>query len=308
MGNQHIRVITGANDPEMALIRDVLDSAGIAHEQATCRGRPVYPGNAYRADAPTPADDQRLVAVECAWAGQPRPHVVIDHHRPGDLGYQASPAHFLSGSSIGQVLIALADQNMLPHCLTPPVLDEALRAQHTPLPEHPYIHQVDSGLAPFVLVGPDNIHWLPEAAAFLAAGDHCLAAAYRGECPGIEPDDLLAWRSAVRAYYQGHSAEAVADAVARARRALAEAPCVPDLPGGVRDMRAHTLRELPEAAARDSTPFIARIQDQTGRDKLVLQMADCAILDAWHDWARARNLRETYGGDPVRGFAGGYLP
>src|SRR5690606_4181877 len=36
--------------------------------------------------------------------------------------------------------------------------------------------------------------WSPDSPVFAAAADHCLAAAYRGECPGIDPNALMRWR------------------------------------------------------------------------------------------------------------------
>jgi hypothetical protein len=31
--------------------------------------------------------------------------------------------------------------------------------------------------------------WIPRRYVLAAAADHCLTAAYRGECPGVDPDD-----------------------------------------------------------------------------------------------------------------------
>src|SRR5690606_19221697 len=82
--------------------------------------------------------------------------------------------------------------------------------------------------------------------AFLAAAaDHCLAAAYRGECPGIAPDQLMRWRVKTRAAFQGRSVEELLADVERARAALQEAPSI-DLGAGtsVRDMRDTFVPEL----------------------------------------------------------------
>jgi hypothetical protein len=38
--------------------------------------------------------------------------------------------------------------------------------------------------------------WIPQRYVLAAAADHCLAAAYRGECPGVDPDALMRWRVA----------------------------------------------------------------------------------------------------------------
>ena len=41
-------------------------------------------------------------------------------------------------------------------------------------------------------VGVDAIV-IPDRFVLAAAADHCLAAAYRGECPGVDPDALMRW-------------------------------------------------------------------------------------------------------------------
>lgn len=43
---------------------------------------------------------------------------------------------------------------------------------------------------------------IPHDLVLIAAADHCLGAAYRGECPGVDPDELLAYRVHSRAVYQ----------------------------------------------------------------------------------------------------------
>lgn len=53
---------------------------------------------------------------------------------------------------------------------------------------------------------------IPHDLVLIAAADHCLAAAYRGECPGVDPDALLAYRVHSRAVYQ-HRVDSERDAV-----------------------------------------------------------------------------------------------
>src|SRR5690606_24433639 len=47
---------------------------------------------------------------------------------------------------------------------------------------------------------------IPDDLVYTAAADHCLGAAYRGECPGVDPDALMHWRVAQRATFQGRDA------------------------------------------------------------------------------------------------------
>src|SRR5690606_35947049 len=110
----------------------------------------------------------------------------IDHHRPGDPGYGRSPEEFLPASSIGQVWASL------------------LRLRN------------DGWDSP-LYSGTGSVYWndrrwygdtpygqvdVPEALLLVAAADHCLAAAYRGECPGVDPDKLMQWRVETRAEFQ----------------------------------------------------------------------------------------------------------
>jgi hypothetical protein len=123
--------------------------------------------------------------VECESPGQSR-DVIIDHHRPGDPDYGRPPAEFLAASSIGQVIIALDRLGM-----------------------EPWWNLTDTGRADVMLT---------------AAADHCLGAAYRGECPGVDPDELMRWRISTRAAHQGRSESEILGDVERAREALREAP------------------------------------------------------------------------------------
>jgi hypothetical protein len=58
----------------------------------------------------------------------------------------------------------------------------------------------------------------------IAAADHCLGAAYRYECPGVDVEDLMRWRIASKAKHQGRSEEEILADVELAREALREAP------------------------------------------------------------------------------------
>jgi hypothetical protein len=64
----------------------------------------------------------------------------------------------------------------------------------------------------------------------IAAADHCLAAAYRRECPGVDPDALMHWRAASRAAFQRRNLADVLADVEQARKAIRTAPEVVLLP------------------------------------------------------------------------------
>jgi len=264
----------------MEMIERLLRACGEHVEYATVwrdgARRRVTPAEAYAPDVAIGDDLRGLRAtaymVECApavlvgsdvdgidWAGVA---IKIDHHRPGDPGYGRPPAEFLSASSIGQVIAELARLGRLPEwpsaCTVPgdgagayvlhawapdPALwDEDLgewRGGDTPPPSWTVSVQSDDIRAAIYRI-------IPPPYIFAAAADHCLAAAYRGECPGVDPDALMRWRVEQRAAHQGRSVEDVLADVELARAALREAPRI-DLGAGlsVCDMReAYTVQTV----------------------------------------------------------------
>lgn len=140
-------------------------------------------------------------------------------------------------------------------------------------------------------------------AMMVAAADHCLPAAYRGECEGVDPDALAAWRAASRAAFQKRSVEEVLRDMEAARVALATTPKVVIAGTEVSDFGNGTVPELPEAAARDGVPFLATVKSPDGRRKVTLMAAPAHVVTAW---MASCGLRDVFG-DPARGFAGGYL-
>lgn len=93
----------GAEDPEMKRIRYILKGEGHTIVQAKKDGELVHPGNAYEANNSTEIPDGATVFfIECAVKGI-IPNVIIDHHRPGDPGYEKSPEQYWEASSLGQL-------------------------------------------------------------------------------------------------------------------------------------------------------------------------------------------------------------
>ncbi len=264
----------------------------------------------------------------------------VDHHRPGDPGYGRPSEEFLSASSLGQTIKIIATTHGLPDgwgawvavlnawVLGGEKVGEFLYGNWEgwtlPVAGKDYDRNpiavryiMDAAPAPVVLI---------------AAADHCLAAAYRGECPGVSPAALMRWRAASRAAFQRRSVEAVLADVEKARHQLKNAPGVTLLAclgicdtGGAceacdtdrvmcaprvitaQDMRGQSLHELPEAAAREGMAFLATVSEKDGREKVVLQAASSEQVRAFLEhWAPAQGLTDIYG-DPSRGFAGGYV-
>ena len=306
--------VLGAADPEMSVIEGLLRQAEQDVAYASINGVRVHPGNAYRADVPSDASaHDRLILVECGlredvngpeWS---QPAVtVIDHHRPGDPGFGRPPAKFLSASSVGQVYARLNDFSV----------DEY---RFYGCWREPY-YVVPSGYE-MPLTGdyfdpdPDWRVPLPRQVVLASAADHCLGAAYRGECPGVDPDDLMSWRVASRAAYQRRpEADVMAD-VRSATDALRKAPrlreceiCAcpdPCIEHTVRDMRGPVVPELPEAACRLGVGYVAGpLTCPDGRQKTVFSGTPRQVKWFMACWAPSR-LTDVYG-DPDRGFAGGY--
>lgn len=139
----------------------------------------------------------------------------------------------------------------------------------------------------------------------IAAADHCLGAAYKGLCPGVNPDELMKWRVVSRAAYQKKKPAAIMTAIESARATLRAAPLIQLTAGiSVRDMRGIDAPELPEAAAREGTCFVSSIPYK-GRTKYVCQSGSVEEIEAFIEWAKKNGLENIYG-DPTRGFAGGY--
>ena len=318
--------LLGASDPEMAEIERLLRAAGVEVFHASVGGRRCHPGNAYSADGPAvpPGGTGTVLRVECdAAPGSPLADQlaasevsVIDHHRPGDPGYGRPPGEFLAASSLGQTISWLARRGALPYGWEPSAVsrpwcrariqegrrvvwdgDQWVAIQHYVLDQHPKGLLIPSGLV------------------LAAAGDHCPAAAYAGQCTGVDPDELLRWRISSRAAFQGRSeAEILAD-VAAARVTIAAAPKTDLAPGvEVRDLRCRTIPELPEALLRAGEAALAAVIERDGRRKVVLigagegSLAGRAPVEAFlGGWAARAGLADLYG-DPDRGYAGGYLP
>lgn len=335
--------VTGAPDPEMEKVKNILCDAGETVVQATTEGTPVHPGNAYRAtgaanrNGPVDIHGENVILVECGFIpfcdengcsheGHPQPpfvevEAVIDHHRPGDPGYGRKPEDFLVSSSLGQVITELAEMGKLPSSW--PTREGFSRDDSGDIDYLGYkigwavcirdgckdrsttLHGVPGGDP-----CPDEAStWalIPQEYVLAAAADHCLGAAYRGECPGVDPDDLMRWRAESRAHFQKRPVEEVLADVERARVALLEAPVIDGSARGVsvRDMRGERVAELPEAATRDGEAYIAGpLLTPDGRTKYTCS-GPLQVIQDFLDGLLVPNLVDTYG-DPTRGFAGGY--
>lgn len=307
-------VIFGGPDAEAQAAEEICRNAGVLVAHAMAGGRRVHPGNAYAADQISePFGERKLVVwFECApapgsaladncreMAEDGWEFTVCDHHRPGDPGYGRQPAEFLAASSIGQLVALLAIRRQMPQWHA---------SGYDAGPAGSFFYHPRQGW----LVGDDDMNAIvPPAVVLTAAADHCLAAAYRGECPGVEPDALMKWRVESRAAFQRRPVADVLVDIERARRHLREQwqyiqDCASDSGITWADFGDAIIPELPEAACREGIAYVVTVTERDGRSKRVLGAATPEQVRHWMA-SEGRSLSGVYG-DPARGFAGGYLP
>lgn len=291
--------ILGASDPEMAAIETLLKQAGEQVAYAMVGSNRVYPGNAYKAatlpEYPAGPFDE-VILVECGFT-EPDQFFGLVFGETGGHGKVTVVDHHRPGD---------------PGYGKPP--EEYMEASS--------LGQVAK------LLGCQPAD---ECRRMIAAADHCLEAAYRGRCPGVDPEALMQWRVETRAAFQKRPIAEVLRDVENARSILLKA--VLPIPGGTggcsecnysaggclecnysggqfpefADLRDQQIPELPEAAAREGIPFISTVHDKDGRQKVVLQAASAELVQKFLAGTLVKGLTNYYG-DPARGFAGGYTP
>lgn len=352
--------ILGSADPEMERTEALLRECGETVRHATVDGKRVHPGNAYNASLPESLHDRApwspprwpvrpltMYFVECApERGLPsafRKTTVrrLDHHRSGDPGFGRPPAEFLAASSLGQVIAELARVGALPSgwCQTrdngPSCagLRSGNWTDSIPRGVRASACGENAGSPPAIVTEDDDgdgpiVALIPHELVLTAASDHCCGAAYRGECPGVDPDQLMRWRAKTRAAFQGRSVEDVLADVERAQVALESSSLVilgskseliePGFDGAeqsehwydisIRDMRRDTpIPELPEAAMRMSVGYVSGpLIGPDKRKKFTCSGTPEQVRAFMEQWAPREGLKDIYG-DPARGFAGGYL-
>ena len=288
--------ILGAPDPEMHAIEDLLVTAGVQVAHAMADGRRVHPGNAYRADS--------RGGSYTPWRENPTElHTNLQNTV---IWVECGPA---DGSALETAFAGIK-------CIS---IDHHRPGDHGyGMPPANYWEASSIGQTAGLL-GVNATHHL----LMVAAADHCLAAAYRGECPGVDPDELMRWRAESRAEFQRRPVADVMADVNAARRALRDAPdillaghfehydfseltVVATAAQHAKDMRGRHVPELPEAAAREGVCFVADLSPgPDGRRKTVCQAGSPDQITAFKQWADREGLVDIYG-DPARGFAGGY--
>lgn len=266
--------ILGAQDPEMKLIEEILASLSLDVLKATRDGKRVYPGNAYKADAPNLDTDNAATpyAVECGWLGEPAGVVHLDHHRPGDPGYGKPAARYFSASSVGQVFDVVARR--LIRTGRPGDLDQLVR-------DHGHV------------------------AHLTAAADHCLGAACRGECRDVDAEELMGWCVRQRAAFLKRPAADILAELQHSRAVIRELAV--DGLADLRGLPGGTLPGAPEVACREGIAVLSQVTDRERRQKVGLLGATPEQVRSFLSGQLVPDLVDRYR-DPARGFAGGYIP
>lgn len=268
--------VLGAPDPEMVAIEGLLAGAGVPYVHATVSGKRCTADNAYHTDGSIPALPADAAVILVECGG------AFFSRIAGVIDHhrRGDPGY---GQPASNYWLASSIGQVFTY------LGSALS-------------ELDSS---------DKDELL-----FTAAADHCLAAAYRGLCPDVNPDELMLWRVSSKAEFQRRPIPNIIADIDATRAALrAASACSPNavgsagwLPGAsdqVIDFGDTTLPELPEAAAREGIAYLATVTAPGGRRKRVLGAASPSLVRAWMA-GEGRALKELYG-DPERGFAGGYL-
>lgn len=269
-GAAELLFVLGAADPEMRAIERLLAAQSAPFVYATADGKRVYPANAYRGELPESA----LEAMRNGGA-----LYVVECVDRIPAGAVRIDHHRPGDPGYGQPPVRFWEASSLGQT----VAALALARGHAP-PVTPEMRMI-------------------------AAADHCLGAAYQGQCPGVDPDALMRMHVAARAAFEHRSESAVRDDIDAACSAIRSAPRV-ELADGVyaADLRDRIVAELPLAAAREAQCCLSAVRARDGRTKIGCLVGSPVQIATFMDrWAPAQHLVEIYG-DAARGFAGAYAP
>ncbi|HXQ33692.1 MAG TPA: hypothetical protein VN843_06755, partial [Anaerolineales bacterium] len=142
----------------------------------------------------------------------------------------------------------------------------------------------------------------------VAASDHCPAHAYKGKCPGVDPDALMKHRLLIKSAFQKRSLEEimadVTSTMSLIQKKLDAGDAVPHFP------LEEKAAELPEASLRVGVPITYELEGNERYPRVKVGMLN-GTPELLREWmivtAPAMGLVDIYG-DPERGYAGGYIP
>jgi hypothetical protein len=267
---QHLFIL-GAADPEMDRIERALVELSAQYIIAEVDGKRVNPGNAYKMQERLPKVFTPIF-VECGgtneYLAQYVPFVKIDHHNPGDFGFDKGPDQYWEGSSLGQLYRLL-----LANGASPCVLDMAF--------------------------GEDRY--------YIAASDHCPSYAYRGLCPGIDPDFLKKSRAVRQADFNRMGLKEYLEKLDESIEKAYSLPTM-ELGGEAFLIASEEIFMLNEVSLILGLPvqYTMKPNARESRIKIGLLGGSPSLIQSWMEYQQM-NLINIYG-SPERGYAGGYLP
>lgn len=141
----------------------------------------------------------------------------------------------------------------------------------------------------------------------VAAGDHCLSAAMRGECKGIEPRELMSWRISARAAMARIQPWVLRRRIERAAERVLELPRLNIAGTEVVDGSFERTPELRDAAALVRVPILTTRTLPSGQLKVGLYGAEPDVVSAWLTAMRDSDSVDHAYGNPFREFAGAVL-
>ena len=322
--------VLGGKSLQIDAIEDLLHERGEDSTYATAVGQRVNAVTAYIADSPklietiSAAPYTHVYFVECfdisagvfAKKRDIKTGLIGSIYR-GQLGFGKTPAEFMAGSTIGQVITILAQEDKLSRWISCGIGNRA------------GTFALQSGKW---AVSSRLNHYIPEEFVLLAASEY-LDAAYRGECPGVDSETLKEWRVHSLAKFEGRTGEQVLADIKSARTLVQRTRERSQLPLSIADLRDGYCRdcgsegmptggrqcivgnkfrhnitpvipELFDAAALEGVACLSIGQDfWMGQREFVLQCASPAQIEWFGGEFKAQ---EEYSA-PARGIAGGLI-
>ena len=237
--------------------------------------------------------------------GIPRATIThIDHHHPGDPGYDVDEFYYLLGSSIGQFIDKIVGEwnYRIEEFSWTKRLDRGVCMPGVQYVDHPDYNWI---VVRYADDGELEQAVIPKRILITAVADHCLPAGYKGQCPGVDPQELREYRSAIRAKMNRTTPEKIEKTIEFTQRKLRSMAVggiadLTNLPGG-------TLPEAPEAASREGVAVLCRVKDARTRRRKILLFGDAnpSLIERWMEEHR-ECAYEVYG-SPTRGYAGAIL-
>lgn len=307
--------ILGSDDPEMVQIEALLRQSGrtVVYAQLPDGSRPM-PSQVYSKEVTEATAGllkevdpyEQTVCIECAPIG--KDPVIIDHHRPGDPGYNGED--IFASSSLGQVISHLAKENLLSGFdYDPCYCDHCCglnKIKHGEIFFDSRVGYVVGGVAIFsdFSIGA---YLIPSMIAAVGAADHNLPKAY--SVPGVSREDVLKYRIKVLSDRLGKDTKTIEEEIDSAIKSVEESTACMFAGQAVCDFRGTHIEHLPDVASYCGIAYITEVDDRDGRRKVVIGGKTTPeqvqyFLDVY---VPENGLVESYG-VPARGFAGAYFP